>query len=302
MLISLIIVNFKTEKYVLDCISSIQKHSEEEKYEIIVVDNSSDSTDFRNNLIAQEVIYINSNKNIGFGRACNLGAASAKGEILIFVNPDIVFLENVIKIIREAIANSHTKKIVGINLIDSKGRHAVSGGSFPSIATEIFEIFGVHKLMPKFYLNLSLSRIYSTENFEELEVDYVCGALFGMSASNFHELNGFSNEFFLYFEETELMYRHHRMHGKVILLPKVSAKHIGSVSTIDNSDFKISQLELGRHLFYRTRYKALIPFLLVCIIRAFRLLLLSILKRRILFAQLIPTSLIGKPPRLYSSQ
>jgi GT2 family glycosyltransferase len=299
MLVSLIIVNYKTEKYVLNCISSIHKQSKGVKYEIVVVDNSSSSVKLKNKLSAVGASYIDAGGNIGFGRACNLGAASANGEIFVFVNPDITFLENVIEQIQSAIIKSDVKTIVGVNLFNDAGKNTVSGGSFPSISSEILELLCIHKFMPKLSLNWSLARIYSSENLGQLEVDYVSGALFGMTAENFRSLSGFSNKFFLYFEETELMYRHQKNDGKVILLLKASAKHAGSVSTLDGSDFKLSQLEFGRYLFYRTRYKGYIPFLIVRIIRSFRLLLFGIFKKKKIFIQLIPTALLGKNPNFF---
>ena len=44
-----------------------------------------------------EVILIESDTNLGFGKANNLGAKKAKGEYLFFLNSDCILIENTIK-------------------------------------------------------------------------------------------------------------------------------------------------------------------------------------------------------------
>jgi GT2 family glycosyltransferase len=57
--------------------------------EILVVDNASNDASAQ---VASEhpgVRVVAADENLGFGRGCNLGAASAAGEVLVFLNPDV---------------------------------------------------------------------------------------------------------------------------------------------------------------------------------------------------------------------
>ena len=68
--VSIIIVNYNTKILLADCIKSIKEQTKNIEYEIIVSDNG--STDGSKELICTQypdVIYIENNKNLGFGAA-----------------------------------------------------------------------------------------------------------------------------------------------------------------------------------------------------------------------------------------
>ena len=100
--VSIIIVNYNTRQLLADCLASIFKETSGFSYEVIIVDNASrdGSQDFICQLYPQ-VIWINSGKNLGFGRANNLGAKVAKGEYLFLLNSDTVFTSVRRKILRQ---------------------------------------------------------------------------------------------------------------------------------------------------------------------------------------------------------
>ncbi len=73
--VSIIIVNYKTLPFVIDCITSILEHTYGIMFEIIVVDNKSND-DCKNVLESKFggiVKVIISDLNLGFGQANNLG-------------------------------------------------------------------------------------------------------------------------------------------------------------------------------------------------------------------------------------
>lgn len=91
---SLIVVNYECSAYILKMIASLYQYLGERKdYEVIIVDNSSQHPDFIDVADGSTVKYIKSERNVGFGAACNIGVKNALGDILLFVNPDIIFLK-----------------------------------------------------------------------------------------------------------------------------------------------------------------------------------------------------------------
>ena len=90
--ISIIIVNYKSWKVLRNCLNSIsQINIDGVEIETIVVDNASNDgklTDFKNDF--PNINFIENSGNNGFANGCNLGANNAKGNYLLFLNPDTV--------------------------------------------------------------------------------------------------------------------------------------------------------------------------------------------------------------------
>ena len=95
--VSVIIVNYKTCSLVEACIESILKNTFGIEYEIIVIDNASKdgSIEYLKPKFP-DVIFIQSESNLGFGGANNLGLEIAKGEYYFFLNSDTIVLENIL--------------------------------------------------------------------------------------------------------------------------------------------------------------------------------------------------------------
>lgn len=92
---SIIIVSYKGEEALSRCLSSLIDNAPAAA-EIIIVDNTPTPIEFHPGLIAAldqkfvEVKIHQARSNPGFAAACNLGAALATGQNLVFVNPDTV--------------------------------------------------------------------------------------------------------------------------------------------------------------------------------------------------------------------
>src|SRR5690242_20299549 len=104
--VSIIYVNWKSVNYIRQSIRSVYEHTREILLEIIVVDNASPDDDVDSlRLEFPEVILIKSGENLGFGRANNLGAQTAQGRYLLFLNPDTKLLNPAITSMMQAAAS-----------------------------------------------------------------------------------------------------------------------------------------------------------------------------------------------------
>ena len=102
-MISIIIPHLKGSNILMECLSSIIKHTQNVRYEIIIVDNN--STDGSVNAIKQkfsDIKIIQSNINRGYAGGCNLGAENAKGEYLLFLNNDTKITNGAIELLVDA--------------------------------------------------------------------------------------------------------------------------------------------------------------------------------------------------------
>jgi GT2 family glycosyltransferase len=93
--------------------------------EVIIVDNGNPPAeiaaldDFAARKLKSRVL--RGHGNIGFARACNLGAAHADSETLVFLNPDVTLASDAIPRLLEALAAAPPPALIGGDLRDGEG-------------------------------------------------------------------------------------------------------------------------------------------------------------------------------------
>lgn len=281
MIFSIIVVNYKSVDYLKRLIVSIHRNSSLESYEIIVVDN--DSGDDLTDIASLSNVYIIYNtENSGFGVACNYGSKQANGDFFLFVNPDAFFVQDVFSDLLKYYYsyNPGINHITGGTLLSREGKEQSSFGCFPSFIQDLKNIF-----RSLFNIKKEQHKDFSDNSVLPVKVDYVSGAFCCIPKDVFFQLNGFDSDFFLYFEETELQFRHKNNGGNCILIPNIVVGHDTSSVTIENSDFKISSLEFGRYLYFN-KTRARWDFLLYRAFRVSVLIFFALIKKRKVYLDL----------------
>jgi GT2 family glycosyltransferase len=90
-LLSIIIVAYRSRDEIGPCLASLPRTLEGREVEVIVVDNS--PGDGTGEIVAAQfppATYLAPGANLGFGRANNLGYARARGDFILFLNPDTI--------------------------------------------------------------------------------------------------------------------------------------------------------------------------------------------------------------------
>ena len=175
--------------------SFIQKHKDlgqkdKNQIEIIFVENSNQNLEFfikkfNKHGIQCRVIYC---KNEGFGSGCNLGAKSSSGDKLIFVNPDVIFLNNIIP-------NRMIEKInYGTCLQYQNSKYLLSFDLLPEYKNIIFD-----QKISLNVLNLLISIFGYVPHFF-----YPLGSFIFIDKELFFKAGKFNKKFFLYYEEAYL--------------------------------------------------------------------------------------------------
>jgi len=226
--VSIIIVNYNTRNLLEDCLASIYAKVRDLSYEIIVVDN--DSSDGSQEMLRtryQNVTLIASDSNLGFGKANNLGAASAKGEFLLLLNSDTILINNAVKILYDYMAAHSNIAICGGNLYTEDMKPATSfSQTMPGIAADIDYLCGGFFSKLKYGRNLNFNYLN-----EPLKIDgYISGADLMIRKSVFDSTKGFDPDFFMYYEETELTYRVKKMSHDVVSVPGAKIIHLEGAS------------------------------------------------------------------------
>lgn len=194
-LISIIIVNFNGEKWIKQCLDSLQKQSYS-TFEIIFIDNA--STDKSVKIVQNNYPYVHlilSKSNLGFAGGNNLGYKYAKGEYILLLNTDTWveadFLSRFIMAF-DQIPNlgSVQSKLV---LMNSPSKLDVVGSYWTS-STFLYH-FGGEKDATLALYNKAMP-FFSNK-----------GASMLLKKSILDELGFFDEDFWCYYEETDLCHR-----------------------------------------------------------------------------------------------
>lgn len=226
--ISIILVSYNTKKLTIQTIKSIYEKTIGVGFEVIVVDNNSNDgsvLSIRENF--KDVIVIENSLNLGFGIANNIGFEIAQGEYLFFLNTDIVLLNNTVKILSDYLDENKKIGAVGGNLFSKNLSPATSiNRLFPGILSEL----------DTFFFNIP-SKAYFRKNvfFNYLTVPIVfkgniSGAALMIKKELFEKIGKFDRDFFMYYEETEMLYRVIKEGYQLASIPKAKIIHLEGAS------------------------------------------------------------------------
>ncbi|HRP31730.1 MAG TPA: glycosyltransferase family 2 protein [Agriterribacter sp.] len=231
-MLSVIIVNYNVKYFLEQCLSSVQKAGKHLPVEVIVVDNcSADGSCEYLEPLFPEVIFCRNKENLGFAKACNLGWKRAKGNYVLFLNPDTIVGEDCFEQCIEFLRMHSNAGALGVRMVDETGRFLKeSKRGFPSPRISFFKLSGLAALFPqsplfaKYYLgNLS--------EFTVHEADVIAGAFMMMRKSVLDTTGGFDEAFFMYGEDIDLSYRIQKMGLKNYYFPEVTLLHFKGRST-----------------------------------------------------------------------
>ncbi len=233
MKVSVIIVNYNVKYFLEVCVHSVLRAASGYQVEVLIVDNN--STDGSQSMIRQRfptAHLIENKENLGFSKANNQAVAIAKGEYILFLNPDTVMPEDFfLKTLTYMDAHPEAGAL-GPRLIDGTGSFAPdSKKSFPTLSVAIFKTTGINKIFSKSpYFN----RYYAVHVAERqlAEVDVLSGCCMLIRASAMQLAGGpFDEDYFMYCEDVDLSYRIQKAGFKNIYFPHADLIHYKGEST-----------------------------------------------------------------------
>lgn len=262
--ISIIIVNYNSNQLLKDCLDSFYKTAKGFTYEVIVVDNS----DTKNN--PKDIVelypytkFLKNTENVGFALANNQGIKISEGNYILLLNNDTIFVENILLKLKEFCDRAADNVIIGCKLLNADGSHQESLVEFDNPWNTFTENFFLYKLFPR---SRYFNKYYQNyiESADPFEVDMVKGAFMFCTGELIRQLNGFDENFFFYYEETDLCYRVKEAGGKIFYYPGASIIHLGGATTDSMPWFKFKHQTVSKIKFYQKHYKG-IEFILPAI-------------------------------------
>ncbi len=224
--LSVIVTTYNSGETLESCLESVLGLEERERpREIIVVDNDSsdDSPDIAESF--PDVRLIRSKWNMGLAGANNLGAASASGRSLLFLNPDTRVTEGCFETLWN-FEDSHPRAaLLGPAMPDPSGSIQSTARTWPTLLdialrrTPLGRIPGARGRLEKHLHPVPTNRPSRT--------DWIVGAAMWLTAAGRHTVGLMSEKYFLYFEDVEWCMRAARKGMEVWYVPEAMIYHEG---------------------------------------------------------------------------
>lgn len=210
---SIVIVNTNEGAVLFECLEHIRRAGL--PFETIVVDNAStDGSRERTERDFGWVRVIAAGSNLGYAGANNLGARSASGDVVLFLNPD-AFVEPGWQRLVDRF-DDETVGAAGPRIY--RGR---DGETLDSAGGDIEYPLG--DAPGRGYLQR-----FGPPYERAADVAYLSGAALAVRADDFSGLGGFDEDFFCYYEETDLCWRLRMAGRRCVYEPSAIVRHLGS--------------------------------------------------------------------------
>lgn len=268
-IVSIIIVNYNAGALLQECVKSVLSNDTE----VIVVDNNSydDSIEL---LIARfphpqhPVNLIVNESNVGFAAACNIGARTAAGKYLLFLNPDCRLDPGALKTMLAVLENNHEVGMLGGLLVDPDGTEQGGGRrAVPTPWRSFVRAFGLArfaKRWPTLFFDFHLHKQPLPEH--PIEVEAISGACMLIRAESLAEVGPWDEGYFLHCEDLDWCMRFRRAGWKILFVPNARIVHHQGTCSRSRPFFVEWHKHKGMIRFYRKFFREDYPGILMLLV------------------------------------
>ena len=227
--VSVVMVSYMTGPALLEATRAVL--SDPDIYELILVDNGNTpmARHRLSEIIAEhdKVRVFQGHGNVGFSSGCNYGAKFARGEMLLFLNPDAVISEGAAMKLAKCGQYLERPWIVGGMLRDINGKEQKGARRRELTPINALATFtGLNAL--SFFKSVHLDHHPLPESASEMPV--ISGACLLTDRESFELLDGFDEKYFLHVEDLDICRRARIAGGEVYFEPSATVLHYGSTS------------------------------------------------------------------------
>lgn len=188
---------------------------------VLVVNNSMDEDDLADLVDSRpNVTQIDAGGNLGFSAGANAGAHATDAEFVVFMNPDTLpkrtELDRMIEVLEES---------SGVASCGPTGIRTAGGGALPTIPRVLAHVLGLHKVFP------TIGLYFYPQHGERIEVGWISGSCLAIRRSDFMEVGGFDESYFVFMSDFDLGRRLSERGRMQILLADVVVEHFDGGSS-----------------------------------------------------------------------
>jgi len=168
--------------------------------------------------------------NVGFARGANMGAETARGEYIVFLNPDANLQPGCVEALVATFENQPVPTVVGARVMNTDGTEQ-RGGRRGEV-TPVTTVLSFGHLTARFrgLAKFEIHREHEALPDEAVPVPTISGACFALRREDFELLGGFDEGYFLHVEDIDLCWRARQAGGQVLFQPAAEVIHLGHTS------------------------------------------------------------------------
>lgn len=263
MQLSIIIVSYNVKYFLEQCLASVKNAIDGLHAEVYVVDNNSnDETVEYLQPKYPFVKFIQTGSNPGFAKANNLALRSCTGEYVLFLNPDTLITEDILKECLSFFSAHNDAGALGVHMLDGSGKFLPeSKRAFPSPSVSFCKLTGLAAVFPTSSIFNKYALGHLNKN-EVHEVDVLSGAFLMAKRHLLQQINGFDENFFMYGEDIDLSYRLQKTGFKNYYLGNLQIVHFKGESIGSEKLKHTRSFYSAMHVFVDKYYKGLSSILL----------------------------------------
>jgi GT2 family glycosyltransferase len=241
-MISVVIVNYNAGQLLTDCVKAILNSAV--PVEVLISDNGSidNSLNLLRQAITNEHVHITENKaNLGFSRGNNRVLEQARGEYILFLNPDCIIQPDTLAGLLEILESQPNIGMITPVIRNPDGT----------------EQRGCRRKIPTPLTAITKNFNMNTEPLPDhpIDVEAISGAFMLIKRSALDQVGSWDEGYFLHCEDLDLCMRFHLAGLRIVFVPTMSVMHVKGACSTDKSLFVEWHKHKGMTRFYRKFYQ-----------------------------------------------
>ncbi|NJL63145.1 MAG: glycosyltransferase family 2 protein [Methylacidiphilales bacterium] len=210
-MIYFVTVNYYSGLLISQLIKSLPLTSDENKYKLIIVNNSPSDRSLEN-FASQTTLILDSGSNIGFGSACNFAIkwvyTQDTNATIWLINPDAYFVDSSYLQVESFLSNYPKISILGTIIRTPLNEIWFAGGRFSKLTGIIY----------------SVDRLTNSDA-DYVNCDWISGCSLIINLRNFSECPLFDTNYFLYYEDFDFCQRYAREKHQIAITKQLNVVH-----------------------------------------------------------------------------
>ena len=248
--ISIIIVSFNARADLARCLASLRAAPPRSPHEIVVVDNHSTDGSADEARRCPDVRLIESETNVGFARANNVGIRASRGANILLLNSDTIVPAGAIDRLLGFLEQHPDAAIAGPRLVDGNGRAELSFGGTIGPFNEVRQKLRARR---QGFIDRATRRPHAP--------DWVSGACLLVRRADAEAVGLLDERYFMYAEDVDFCAAVRARGRRVLFTPGVEVVHLRGRSALSAPAAARAAHRRSQIAFYEKHHPVWVPLL-----------------------------------------